>query len=60
MLKVFGGSERIRTDVGAFAELSPATRPRNLIQSISKFPFANLTPIPIGALSHGTIFFTQR
>lgn len=29
-----GGSERIRTAVGAFAELSLATRPRNLLFSI--------------------------
>ena len=59
MLKVLGGSERIRTAVGAFAELSLATRPRNLIQSILQFPLAELTPITIGALGHGTILFTQ-
>ena len=29
----FGGLERIRTAVGAFAELSLATRPRDLIEA---------------------------
>ena len=32
------------------------TRPRNLIQSILQFPLAELTPITIGVLGHGTLF----
>ena len=32
--KAFRGSERIRTAVGAFAELSLATRPRNQNQAL--------------------------